>query len=396
MRRIVQVVVGWIRSALPSVSQGRCGKTKKTLGYPTLRIANPSFGLISLFFAAIGSTAASAQMMGTGVAGTGVSGVDRKDAALDQLIDPSLKPELVVGGFGFTEGTLWVPTSKRAGYLLFSDIPANIIYKWLPGQKNATVYMHRAGYTGPDIWRVGFIQTNGKAKTDPLYEEFPMIGSNGLALDRQGRLVIATWGGRSIDRIEKGGRRTILADRWEGKRFGGTNDVVVRRDGSIYFTDTYGGLRLREKDPKKELDFNAVYMLKGGKLSLLIKDIQNTNGLAFSPDEKILYVNGSRDNFLKAYDVKPDGTLENGRMLLDMKDKLPGITDGLRVDAKGNIWETGPGGVWVITPDGRHIGTIKTPELAANVEFGDPDRKTLYIGARTAIYKIRVKVAGAN
>ena len=150
-----------------------------------------------------------------------------------------------------------------------------------------------------------------------------MIGSNGLALDRQGRLVIATWAGRSIVRVEKNGTRTVLADRWEGKRFGGTNDVVVKKDGAIYFTDTYGGLRLRDKDPAKELDFNAVYMWKDGKLSLLIKDIPNTNGLAFSPDEKILYVNGSRDRYVKAYDVKADDTLANGRMLIDM-DKRPG------------------------------------------------------------------------
>ena len=137
----------------------------------------------------------------------------------------------------------------------------------------------------------------------------------------------------------------MLADRWQGKRFGGTNDVVVKRDGSIYFTDTYGGLRLREKDRKKELDFNAVYMLRGDKLSLLINDIPNTNGLAFSPDEKFLYVNGSRDRFLKRYEVAADGTLKNGTMLIDMnKDPLPGITDGLRVDTRGNIWETGPGG----------------------------------------------------
>ena len=221
-----------------------------------------------------------------------------------------------------------------------------------------------------------------------------MIGSNGLALDRQGRLVIATWSGRSIDRIEKNGKRIVLADRWEGKRFGGTNDVVVKRDGSIYFTDTYGGLRLREKDPKKELDFNAVYMLRGNKLSLLINDIPNTNGLR-SHQTKFLYVNGSRDRFLKWYEIAADGTLKNGTMLIDMnKDPLPGITDGLRVDTRGNIWETGPGGVWVISPEGKHLGTIRTPELAANVEFGDTDRKTLYIAARTSIYKIWVNVTG--
>src|SRR6185295_13649062 len=184
-----------------------------------------------------------------------------------------------------------------------------------------TIYLDHSGYTGPDIWRVGFVQTNGKSKDDPLFEEFPMIGSNGLALDRQGRLIIATWAGRSIDRIEKNGKRTVLADRFEGKRF--------------------GGMRLREKDPRRELDFNGVYMLRNGKVSRVITDITNTNGLAFSPDEKYLYANGSRDKFVKRYEVQPDGTLTNGMMFIDIsKDPTPGITDGLRVDSKGNIYET--------------------------------------------------------
>jgi gluconolactonase len=320
--------------------------------------------------------------------------VVRLDSALDALISPDAKLELVRGDFGFTEGVTWVPQGQ-SGYLLFSDIPANVIYKMSPDGKNLSVHVERAANSGPHPWRWGFVQNNGKDPKDPKYEEYPMIGSNGLALDREGRLIIATWAGRSIDRIEKDGKRTMLADRWEGKRFGGTNDVVVKRDGAIYFTDTYGGLRLREKDPNKELDFNAVYMWKAGKLSLLIKDIPNTNGLAFSPDEKILYVNGSRDRYVKRYDVKADGTLENGRMLIDMNsDPARGITDGLRVDVKGNLWETGPGGVWIVTPEGKHIGTVKTPELSANVEFGDRDHKTLYVAARTGIYKIRLNVEG--
>jgi gluconolactonase len=319
--------------------------------------------------------------------------VVRLDPALDALVSPDAKLARVATGFGFTEGNIWVPQGK-SGYLLFSDIPANVIYKMTPDGK-ASIYMEKSGYTKPDIWRVGFIQTNGKDRNDPAFEEFPMIGSNGLALDRQGRLIIATWAGRSIDRIEPNGKRTVLADSYEGKRFGGTNDVVVKKDGAIYFTDTYGGLRLREKDPKKELDFNGVYMWKDGKLTLLIKDIPNTNGLAFSPDEKYLYVNGSRDKYVKRYDVKSDGTLANGTMFIDIsKDPTPGITDGLKVDVKGNVWETAAGGVWIISPEGKHLGTIRTPELAANVEFGDPDHKTLYIAARTSIYKVRVNIAG--
>ncbi len=249
-------------------------------------------------------------------------------------MSPDSKLELVKGGFGFTEGALWVQKGK-SGYLLFSDIPANVIYKWTPDGK-VSVYLDHSGYTGQDIWRVGFMQTNGKDRNDPLFEEFPMIGSNGLALDRQGRLIIATWAGRSIDRIEK-----------------------------------------------------------DGKVSLVINDIPNTNGLAFSPDEKYLYANGSRDKFVKRYEVQPDGTLANGTMFIDIsKDPTPGITDGLRVDIKGNLYETAAGGVWIISPEGQRLGTILTPELAANVEFGDADRKTLYIAARTSIYKIRLNTPG--
>src|SRR5215831_19257466 len=290
---------------------------------------SPRFAALAIVLAA--STAASAQSSSD-------KSVVRLDPALDALVSPDAKLELVRGDFGFTEGTTWV-SQGRSGYLLFSDIPANVIYKMSPDGKDLSVYVERAAsHTELHPWRCGFVQNNGKDRNDPGFEEFPMIGPNGLALDPQGRLVIATWAGRSIDRIEKNGVRTVLADRFEGKRFGGTNDVVVKKDGAIYFTDTYGGLRLREKDPRKELDFNGVYMWKDGTLTLLIKDIPNTNGLAFSPDEKILYVNGSRDKYLKRYDVKPDGTLTNGEMFIDMRnDPAPGITDGLKVDVKGNV-----------------------------------------------------------
>jgi gluconolactonase len=320
--------------------------------------------------------------------------VTRLDPALDALISPDAKLELVKTGFGFTEGPVWVPRGD-SGFLLFSDIPANVIYRWNPLDDKVSVYLDHSGYTGQDIWRVGFMQTNGKDKSDPKFEEFPMIGSNGLTLDQEGRLIIATWAGRSIERIEWDGGRTVLADRYDGKRFGGTNDVVVKKDDAIYFTDGYGGLRHTTEDPRKELDFNGIYMLKDGKVSLVIRDIPNTNGLAFSPDQKILYANGSRDRYVKRYDVLPDDTVTNGQMLIDMNsDPAKGITDGLRVDIRGNLWETGPGGVWIITPEGKHIGTIALPELGANVEFGDADRKTLYIAARTSIYKIRTNVAG--
>src|ERR1051325_6389405 len=204
--------------------------------------------------------------------------------ALDALVSKDAKLELVKGGFGFTEGIVWV---EKGRYLLFSDIPANVIYKLTP-KGAASIYLQRSGYTKPDIWRVGFEQTNGKDPADPLFEKFYMIGSNGLALDRQGRLVIATWAGRSIDRIEKDGKRTVLANQYEGRQFNGPNDVIVKKNGTIYFTDTFGGLRQREKDPRKGLEYQGIYMIKDGRTRLVISDIPNPNGLALSPDEKYL------------------------------------------------------------------------------------------------------------
>jgi len=323
----------------------------------------------------------------------GAKAVVELDPTLDALVSPDARLELVKGGFGFTEGTTWVQEGN-SGYLLLSDIPANVIYKLTPGGA-ASIYLEKSGYGGPDLWRVGMEFTNGKDPSDPRFEKFNMSGSNGLALDRQGRLVIATWAGRSIDRIEKSGKRTVLADRYDGRRFNGPNDVVVKSDGSIYFTDTFGGLRLRDKDPGIGLDIQGVYMIKDGKVTLLVKDLPNPNGLAFSPDESVLYANSGRDRFVKRYEVKPDGTLGDGRMFLDISgEKAPGITDGMKVDTKGNLWTTGAGGVWIVSPEGRHLGTILTPELAANLAFGDADRKTLYIAARTSIYKIRVNVVG--
>jgi gluconolactonase len=338
--------------------------------------------------------AAYACLLSTAIAhAAGDNAVVRLDPALDQLVAPDAKVELVKGGFGFTEGPVWMSEGK-SGYLLFTDIPGNVVWKLTPDGK-ASVYLDNVGYQGPEVWRWGGIQNNGFDRNDQRFEEFAMIGADGLTVDRQGRLILATFGGRSLMRIEKNGKRTVLADSYQGHRFGGPNDVVVKSDGAIYFTDTYGSFRLREKDPRKELDFTGVYMWKDGKLSLLVKDMPMVNGLAFSPDEKYLYVNGSRENYVNRYEVKPDGTLTNGKLFIDMsKETERGVTDGLRVDTKGNLYETGPGGVWIISPDGKHIGTIRAPEQATNVGFGDPDKKTLYIAARTGIYKIRVLTPG--
>ena len=319
--------------------------------------------------------------------------VVRLDPALDALVSADAKVELVKSGFGFTEGPVWVQKG-REGYLLFTDIPGNVIWKLTP-KGDASVYASQVGYTGPEPWRWGGIQNNGKEKNDPKFEEFAMLGADGLTVDRQGRVVVATFGGRSVVRIENNGARTVLADKFEGKRFGGPNDVVVKRDGGVYFTDTYGAFRQRENDPRRELLVMGVYRWKDGKVTKVIDDMPSVNGLAFSPDEKYLYVNASRDNYVNRYDVRADGTLTNGKLFIDMRGNTErGITDGLRVDTKGNLYETAPGGVWVISPEGKHLGTIRAPEQSTNIGFGDADRKTLYIAARTSIYKIRVNVPG--
>jgi len=320
--------------------------------------------------------------------------VTKKDPALDALVSSDAKLEEINTGYGFTEGLVWVAKGK-SGYLLLSDMPANVIYTLSTDGKQKSLYLDRSGYTGFDIWRVGFMQTNGRSKDDPRYEEFAMIGSNGLTLDREGRLVIATWAGRGIDRIEKNGKRVTLTDNLEGKKFNGTNDLVVKKDGAIYFTDDTGGLRLRDQDPRRGIAFSGVFRWKDGRTTAVIRDISHANGLAFSPDEKILYANGSRERFVRAYDVQADGMLTNSRLLIDLNsDPRPGITDGMKVDTKGNIWESGPGGIWIISPQGAVLGHIQVPELVANLAFGDPDYKTLYIAARSSVYKIRTNVAG--
>lgn len=319
------------------------------------------------------------------------------DPALNSLISPDAKLELVKSGFGFTEGINWVQKGK-SGYLLFSDIPANMVDK-MTSDGQLSVYVDQSGYRGPlngyTMLTVGGLQNNGKDRKDPLFREFVLIGSNGLTLDPQGRLVICAFAARSVDRIEKNGKRVVLADNYEGKRFSGPNDVIVKRSGAIYFSDTTSGLRGRDKDPLRELEFQGIFMIKNRKVSLAVKDIPTPNGLAFSPDEKYLYANGSGAKYIRRYDVQPDDTLTNSQLLIDLSaDKTPGITDGMRVDSKGNIYSSGPGGVWIISPGGKHLGTILTPEVVANLTFGDADWKTLYMAARTSVYKIRVNTPG--
>jgi gluconolactonase len=314
----------------------------------------------------------------------GANEVVRLDPALDQIISTDTKVEKLADGFGFVEGPVWV---RSGGYLLFSDIPANVIDKWTPDGK-VSVFLKPSGFTGSDPSDVGSQNNNGQAQVT-------LLGSNGVTLDREGRIVFCTHGDRNVVRIEKDGKRTVLADRLEGKRLNSPNDLVFKSDGALYFTDPTAGLRKRDDDPKKELPFNGVYLLKNGKLQVLDKTYATPNGITFAPGEKYLYVNDTTRKLIMRYEVQPDDTIANGKVFIDMSaDKAAGVPDGMKVDQKGNVYCTGPGGFWIMSPEGKHLGTVKTPELPANMAFGDGDAKTLYLTARTGLYRIRLKVAG--
>jgi gluconolactonase len=312
------------------------------------------------------------------------------DPALDQIIAPNAKLEMLGEHFGLTEGPVWMPE----GYLLFSDVAANVIYKWQQG-KPLSVFLENSGYTGKDVLNVGQQTTTGGRVAILL------IGSNGLALDPQKRLVITAMADRSVVRLEKDGTRTTLADHYDGKRLSGPNDVVVKSDGAVYFTDSVNGLRGGGNGPARELPYNGFYLVKDGKVTLLGGDKDNPgdfpNGITFSPDEKYLYVTaGFRGKTLR-YDVLPDDTVANPKVFIEAGN------DGMKTDRKGNLFSTNPGEqpeIWITSPEGKHLGTILLPQIATepkprivvtNVAFGDADGKSLYITACTHLFRIRVK-----
>ena len=307
------------------------------------------------------------------------------DPALDAVMSRNARIErLKTDYFGIAEGTVWV-RAGQTGYLLFSDIAANVVYKWTPDGA-LSVFLERAGYTGTDTANVGNIAFNGRLNV-------ATFGSNGLALDSEGRLILCAQGDRAIVRMEKDGTRTILADRYQGMRLNGPNDLALKSDGSVYFTDPGSGLRGGRASQLRELTFNGVFRAKNGQVQLVDREPQGSspNGLAFSPDEKYLYVNGGGK--LTRYEVQPDGSVANGRLFIDLTTaNLTGGTDGMKVDPDGNVFTTGPGGVWVITPSGKPIGRIELPEgRLTNLAFGDADGKTLYIVTQPSLYRVRLK-----
>jgi len=270
------------------------------------------------------------------------------------------RAELIVKGLKFTEGPAWSPQ----GFLLFSDIPANRIYRWEEGKALAV-----------------FRQ--------------PSHNSNGLAFDARGRLLACEHGARRVTRTELDGKITVLAERYEGKRLNSPNDLTLAADGSIYFTDPPYGV----KPADRELDFQGVYRIApDGRLLLLVRDMFRPNGIALSPGGKRLYVDDSARKLVNVYDVQPDGSLANGRLLINLAQHGARVCDGLKVDAEGNVYVTGTDGVFVVSPEGKLLAKIICPGQCTNCCFGGPDRRTLFVTARTGegggLYRVRVPIAG--
>ncbi|HET9744552.1 MAG TPA: SMP-30/gluconolactonase/LRE family protein, partial [Chitinophagaceae bacterium] len=300
------------------------------------------------------------------------------DENLNSIIAPGTKVEKIADGFSFTEGPVWHPD----GYLLFSDPNTNTIYRYDPKNHNVTVFMSHSGYTGADIG------------------EYGQPGSNGLAIDKEGRLIVAQHGNRRVIRHEKKGPVTIISDNYDGKKLNSPNDVIVRSDGTVYFTDPPYGLPHFYDDTRKETPHQGVYMVKNGKTILLTTDLGGPNGIAFSPDEKYLYVTNwdirdiHRTKTLWRYEVQADGTLRNGKVFFDWNlTEDDEALDGMKVDKEGNLYVSAPGGLWILNAAGKLLGKIVTPERPANMAWGD-DGKTLYMTAHTSLYKIRIKSGG--
>lgn len=312
--------------------------------------------------------------------------VDKRDPALDAIVPSNARLERVATGFTFTEGPVWVPAAIAGagtmpiadGYLLFSDPNRNVIYR-CTRDGDVSVYRTKSGYTGVDIG------------------EYRQPGSNGLTLDREGRLTICEHGNRRVTRLEPNGVLTALADKYEGKRLNSPNDLVYRSDGALYFTDPPFGLPKFGDDPRRESPYTGVYCLIDGKLKLVSNDLTGPNGLAFSPDESVLYVGdwNEKKKVVMRYDVAPDGTLRSGREFFNMT-AAPGedAIDGIKVDERGNVYVSGPGGLWILSPEGKHLGTLRGPEHPHNLTWGDEDGRTLYLAAQTGIYRVRLNVAG--
>jgi gluconolactonase len=304
--------------------------------------------------------------------------IERIDPGLGLLLRPDARIEKLAGGFKWAEGPVWI---RNGGYLLFSDVPNNVVFKWQEEMKTREFLMP-SGYTGS-------VERGGEP------------GSNGLTVDSKGRLVLCQHGDRQIGRLEKNGKVATVARYYNFRRFNSPNDLCYKSNGDLYFTDPPYGLLKGNDDPAKELNFNGVFRVKAnGDVTLLTSELTFPNGIAFSPDEKTLYVAVSdpKRAIWMAYDVKGDGTLGAGRVFNDvtnMTSQKQGLPDGLKVDKQGNLWASGPGGILIFAKDGKHLGTLATGVATANCAWGD-DGSTLYITADTFLCRVKTSTKGVG
>jgi gluconolactonase len=300
--------------------------------------------------------------------------VERAAPEIEGILPADARLERVAGGFEFTEGPVW----SADGALLFSSPNTNAIYRWHPAGR-VTVFRSKSGYTGFDIGR------------------FAQPGSNGLTFDPEGRLTICQHGNRRVIRVEPHGNITVLADRYDGLRLNSPNDLVYRSDGALFFTDPPFGFPDGFDDPGKELPFSGVFAVRDGAISLVDDSLEGPNGLAFSPDERFLYV-GNWDperKVVMSYQLDDAGGVVASRVFFDMTD-APGedAIDGIKVDQTGNLYVCGPGGIWVLSPQAEHLATLKLPEDPHNLAWGDEDARSLYVTALTSVYRLRLNAVG--
>lgn len=309
----------------------------------------------------------------------GEGAIFRADPRLDALVPETAMIEKLAGGFVFTEGPLWVNRAWEGNpFLLFSDVPGNTIYKWSPSGGAPTEFK--------------------KPVFEGDIEEGRLAGSNGLTLDADGNLFVAEHGNRRISKVTPDGEWSTFVDEFEGKRFNSPNDLVWRDADWLYFTDPPYGLVGQDESEDKDMDYNGIFRVSadGETVEMLDSRMSRPNGIGFSPDGATMYVANSdpAEKVWLAYGVREDGTLTLSRPFYDVTDQMAeGLPDGLKLDSQGNLFATGPGGVWIFTPDGTHLGTIQPTETPANVAWGD-DGSTLYMTARTGLYRIKLATSG--
>ncbi len=298
--------------------------------------------------------------------------VERLDPALDAIIAPETTIETLCQGFQWSEGPVWDAKEQR---LLFSDVPRNTIYEWREGMKEAQVFMKPSGYTG--------VAAYGREG-----------GSNGLAFDAKEQLVLCEHGDRRLSYLTPEGGKRTLTDHYQGKRFNSPNDLAIAKNGTIYFTDPPYGLPSKDQEKFRELDFHGVYRVGGdGVAHLLTKELDRPNGVALSPDETILYVAQSHapQPVIMAYPVKENGDLGAGKVFFDTKGLSgPGAPDGIKVNAQGIVFSTGPGGVLILDAKGKLLGRILCGRPTANIAFG-PDEKSLFITSKDRLLRIKLR-----